>query len=190
MASDITVDEGNQGFVDAVFTIRRFSNVAPFTSNTLDFISTVWLSTTNMTALAGEDYLPTHIPVTFGPEEIIRQLRVTVIGDVLPEPEEQFGLDINAPAAASAGIGVLRRFAVATIREARIVSVRREVTTAILSIRTTSSQRYALEFSPDLATWSVVPGAHDIVGTGGIVQVTDSLHTCCEPRFYRAQLLP
>jgi hypothetical protein len=182
----IVVDEGSQGVVDLFITVNRFANALPSPSN-LNFSSTVVLSTANMTAVAGQDYVPTNILVTFAPGETVRQVAVRVTGDALPEPDEQFAVTL---APTSSAIAVLYAPLVVTIREARVVSVRRDVNQSVVTLRTTSSQRYALESSPDLTAWSAVAGADNIAGTGGNVEVTDPSEDCCGHRFYRASLLP
>jgi hypothetical protein len=179
------VDEGSQGVLDVLLTVNRFANALPSPSN-LNFSSTVVLSTSDRTAVAGQDYVPTNILVTFGPGETVRQVAIQVMGDVLPEPDEQFAVTL---APTSSVIGVLYAPLVVTIREARVVSLRREANHSAVTIRTTSTQRYALESSPDFITWSTVPGADNVPGTGGNLEVTDPSEDCCGHRFYRTRLL-
>ena len=136
------VDEGSQGVVNVIFTVNRFANGPP---SNLDSTSTVLLSTTDMTAVGGQDYVPTNVLVTFGPRETVREVRIQVTGDALPEPDEQFGIRLIPTSSVIGGLGNL----VVTIREARVASVRIDANHALVSIPTTSSQRYALESSPD-----------------------------------------
>jgi hypothetical protein len=141
----------------------------------------------NMTALAGQDYVATNILVTFGPGETVQQVGIKVIGDAQPEADEQFGVTVTPM---SGCVGVFNSRFIITIRETRVSSVRIETNHAVVSLPTTSSQRYALESSPDMMSWSVVPGADDIPGTGGMVPVIDPAEACCGARFYRTRLLP
>lgn len=182
----IIVDEGSQGVVDVVLTVNRFANALPSPSN-LNFTSTAVLSTMDMTAVAGQDYMLTNVLVTFGPGETNRQVGIKVTGDALQEPDEQFGVRLIPT---SGIVGVIHGNFVVTIREARVASVRIEANHAVVSIPTTISQRYALEWSSDLAVWTVVTGADNIAGTGEIVQVKDPSQSCCDARFYRTQILP
>lgn len=178
----ISVDEGNQGSVEVILSVNR--SAFPVYNYPSNFTSSVWASTSDLTALAGQDYVPTNILLT-GHDS---QIRIRLIGDTQAEPEEQFIVSLHG--ASNGKISSYRRNAIVTIREARVVSVRRNVANAVVTIRTTSTQRYALESSPDMVSWSVVPGAENIAGTGGNVQITDSSQPCCDPRFYRMQILP
>ena len=117
----VTVDVGNQGTVDAIISVTRYT--PPGISNNLDFNSTVWLSTTNMTAFAGEDYVPTNVLVTFGPGETLRHVRIKIMGDALPEPDEQFGVYLitrrSCPRNSPAWSG-RRRVELSLLHEARL----------------------------------------------------------------------
>ena len=182
--SPVTVDEGNQGTVDAIIPVTRYTY--PLAPTNLNFISTVMVSTTNMTALDGQDYVPTNVVVTFNPGETLRYVRIKIIADASPEPDEQFGVYLSST---GSFVSVDQYVLTVNIREARLLSVRRDAGQPVVTLRTTISQRYTLESSSDLNTWSVVPGAEDIAGTGGPVQVVDPSPDCCGHRFYRVQLL-
>ena len=186
-STPVVVDEGNQGAVDAI--IRVFRSPQPgLSADSLGFATTVVLSTSNMTAVAGEDYTATNIAVVFNPYETVREARIRITANTAPEPEEQFVVRLNPmrDCHAFANSNPL----IVTIREARVVSVRLEAAHPVISIQTTAAQRYALESSTDLISWDVVPGAFNFSGTGGLVQITDTSARCCEPRFYRARILP
>lgn len=183
--SPVTVDEGQSGRVDAVIPVVRYP--PPGVSNGLDRISSAIVCTTNMTALEGQDYVGTNVLVTFNPGEILKYVRVTILADPTPEPDEQFGVFLKSSGSyASLDQEVL----IVTIREARLSSVRREADQSIVSLRTTTSQHYAVEYSTNLVNWATLAGAADIAGNGGTVDVTDAESDCCGHRFYRARVLP
>ncbi len=178
-----TVDVGDRGTVDVVVPVTRESS----TGSPLDFSTTVLVTTTNLTAVAGEDYVATTVAVTFLPHEITRSVRIPVVGGRVSKGEEQFGVTFVPD---SSGPDLSSRVYVVTIRQARLSAVRRESGGAWVTFRTTDHQRYALESSADLAGWTVVPGAEDLAGTGGSMEVFDSTPDCCSSRFYRMRILP
>jgi hypothetical protein len=183
----LTVDEGNHGTVDGVITVSRRSTTFPATTNSLDFVSSVILSTSDITAVAGVDYIPTNVVVSFGPGETFRQVRIKIIADADSEPDETFAVYLSS---AGSFVGINQYPLTVTIREARLLSVRREAGQSIVSLRTTSSQRYAVEYSTNLTNWATLPGAADIAGNGAIIELTDAEGDCCGNRFYRGRLLP
>ena len=184
---NLTVDEGNQGTVDAVVTVSRTSTSFPPTTNSLDFASSVMLSTSNITAVAGVDYIPTNVVVSFGPGETFRLVRIKIIADADSEPNESFAVYLSST---GSFVGINQQPLTVTIREARLFSVRHETGQSIVSLRTTRSQHYTVEYTTNLVNWIGLPGAFDVAGNGGVVEVTDPEVDCCGNRFYRARLLP
>ena len=80
-----------------------------------------WLSvdyaTQDGTALAGEDYVPVNGTLVLYPGEIQAVIPVEIIGDILPEQEEQFSLVVTNPVGGSFGEGVDELVAVRTIMD-------------------------------------------------------------------------
>lgn len=78
-----------------------------------------WLSvdyaTRNGTAMAGSDYIPVSGTLILYPGENQAVIPVEVIGDMKPEPDEYFYLDVFNPVGGSFGEGVVQLSAVRTI---------------------------------------------------------------------------
>ncbi len=69
--------------------------------------TTVEFATTDLTAIAGEDYVATNGTLVFAPGETLKYITVQIIGDTVPEPDETFQVNLsnatNAMIAVSAG---------------------------------------------------------------------------------------
>jgi len=93
--NDATVAEGNAGSTtNAVFTLQ-------LSSASIQTIS-VNYTTTNITALAGSDFVPTNGLVVFSPGEITKSIAVTVLGDNLNE-RQSFWVVLSNPANVTLG---------------------------------------------------------------------------------------
>ncbi|HVE76499.1 MAG TPA: Calx-beta domain-containing protein, partial [Actinomycetota bacterium] len=84
--SDVTV--GESGGV-ATFTV---SVSAPSAKSI-----TVNFSTANGTATSGSDYVARSGSLTFAPGETSKEVTVTLVGDTVPEPSENFFLNVTGP---------------------------------------------------------------------------------------------
>lgn len=89
--ADSTVLEGDSGSITAVFTVT----LAP--TGTVP-ISVTYL-TTNVTAVAGSDYVTTSGTLTFNPGQITKTISVSVTGDLTDEFNETFRVDLFTTAA-------------------------------------------------------------------------------------------
>ncbi len=87
--SNSTVAEGNAGTTVANFTVSLSQAVA--TTVTVDF------TTTDGSATAGTDYVLQTGTLTFAPGSTIETVTVLVNGDVVPEDNEFFFLDLSNP---------------------------------------------------------------------------------------------
>jgi hypothetical protein len=58
-----------------------------------------------------------------------------------------------------------------------------------VSFNTVATRRYMVEKATDLVTWRPVPGATNVLGTGGIVTIVDRGSGCQNFALYRARLL-
>lgn len=96
---DVTVDEGDDGATDAVFTISRDG---PSTGDVI-----VEVTTTDMTATSPGDYtaLPSSTTVTLTDGVTSVPVTVTVNGDVEVEADETFRVDLANPTGATIGDG-------------------------------------------------------------------------------------
>ena len=100
---DATVNEGDSGTINAVFTATL--------SSTTDQAVTVDFTTANGSATAGADYASTSGTTTFLAGENTRQVSVPVNGDALDELDESFSVNLsnasNATIADGQGVGTI-----------------------------------------------------------------------------------
>lgn len=86
--SDVTVTEGDSGTATAKFSVR----LSAASSSTVR----VSYGTADSTATAsGRDYQSTSGTIWFAPNEIVKVVSVSVIGDTTSEPDEYFGLRLS-----------------------------------------------------------------------------------------------
>jgi hypothetical protein len=101
---DATVNEGNSGTTDAVFTVSLSTPSA--------FTVTVNYTTANGTAVAPGDYAVKTGTVTFNPGDVSETVSVQVKGDTLDEANEGFTLNLsnatNATIGDGAGAGTIK----------------------------------------------------------------------------------
>lgn len=104
------VAEGHSGISYAYFLLQ-------FTGVRSD--ATQWLSvdysTRNGTATAGQDYVAVNGKLVLYPNENQAAIAVEIIGDTMPEPDENFYLDVTNPVGGSFGVGVVMLTAMRTI---------------------------------------------------------------------------
>ncbi len=92
---DVTVEEGNTGTSDAVFTVTLSS--APKGTNGNTNSVTVNFATADGTATAPSDYTATSGTLTFAAGETSKEIRVPVKGDRRFEPDETFYVNLSDP---------------------------------------------------------------------------------------------
>jgi hypothetical protein len=172
---DITVAEGSNGVVSAVFTVSL--------TNPREQTVTVNFATQDGSAVAGEDYVAANGTLTFASGETSHTITVTVMADTPPEPDEQFSVVLSNPVNSA----IRRGTGTCLITEASISEIR--IDTAIV-FHTVAGRHYAVERSSDLVTWTTVQGAEDVIGVGGAMTVHDKGVGCSGVRYYRTQLLP
>jgi hypothetical protein len=104
--SDATVTEPDTGTVVASFVVT----LSPSSTGTV----TVNFATANGTkfgATAPSDYLATSGPLTFSPGETTKTIEVTVNGDLVPEPNETFFVNLSGASGATiadgSGVGTI-----------------------------------------------------------------------------------
>src|SRR5438876_11875276 len=88
--SDVTQNEGNSGVTDFVFTVSLSgANPAPVT---------VQYSTADGTATIYDfDYMSSGGSVTFDPGETTKTVTISVLGDIVYEPDETFSVILSNP---------------------------------------------------------------------------------------------
>ncbi|PYR88035.1 MAG: hypothetical protein DMF84_29670 [Acidobacteria bacterium] len=88
-AQDLAVAEGNLATktVNVVVKLSQ-SDPAPVTVN---------YTTVDGTAIAGSDYAAASGTLTFAPGSVSKSIPITIIGDAIGEPTEQFFIDLSAP---------------------------------------------------------------------------------------------
>lgn len=183
----LTVDEGDQGSITVAVPVKRSGSSLPELPNLgLGESVTVLLSTSNITATAGQDYTPVNIPVTFAAGVTEQQVLIKITADPVSEEDEQFSVHLSY---AGSFVNIDYSPFIVTIREARIRSVSRTGGASVITLRTSVGQRYALQVSTDLASWSTLEGFENIVGDGSVMELTDPDAGCCEQRFYRVELV-
>ena len=100
---DVTVVEGNAGIVNAVFTVT----LSAASGQTV----TVNYATADGTATQPADYTSTSGTLTFTPGQTTRTITVPVIGEVVPEANETFFVNLsgaaNATIADNQGVGTI-----------------------------------------------------------------------------------
>jgi Calx-beta domain len=87
--SDCSVTEGDAGQAICSFTVSLSAPSGQTVS--------VAFATADGTALGGQDYLTVSGTVTFLPGTTVQSVPVSIIGDLLDEPDESFSLDLSAP---------------------------------------------------------------------------------------------
>jgi large repetitive protein len=85
--SDVTVTEGDNGTISAVFTA--------YLSKSVDASVTVDYSTMNLSAVAGLDYYATSGTITFAPGQTVQTVTVAVMGDAIDEYNENFSVKLT-----------------------------------------------------------------------------------------------
>jgi uncharacterized repeat protein (TIGR01451 family) len=96
--ADVSLPEGNSGTSPAVFPVTL--------SNPSSVPIQVSCHTTNGTATAPNDYLPTTGTLTFPPGSTNQTFSVLVVGDTNNEPDETFFVVLSSPVAASIARGM------------------------------------------------------------------------------------
>ncbi|HEY9907543.1 MAG TPA: Calx-beta domain-containing protein, partial [Thermosynechococcaceae cyanobacterium] len=87
--SDVSLNEGNAGTTNAVFTVSLSSaSASPISVN---------FATANGTAIAGSDYTPLSGILNFAPNQLTQTIQIPVIGDTVTEPNETFSVNLSAP---------------------------------------------------------------------------------------------
>jgi hypothetical protein len=101
--SNASVTEGQSGTAIAPFTLTL--------SHASGLTVTVQYATADGTATAGTDYTASTGTITFPPGVVSRPLSITVLGDVLDEPDETFLVNlssaVNATIADGQGVGTI-----------------------------------------------------------------------------------
>jgi hypothetical protein len=87
--SDVTVAETSMGTTSAVLTVRLLVTNAQ--TVTVDF------ATSDGTALAGLDYVPTNGTLVFNPGEMTQTIAVPILDDLMDEANEMFFLALSNP---------------------------------------------------------------------------------------------
>ena len=94
---DVAVVEGDVGTTDATFTISL--------STTSSSQVTVNWATSGGTATSGVDFLAASGTATFPPQTLAQTVNVLVVGDLEPEIDEGYTVDLSAPVNAVIGDG-------------------------------------------------------------------------------------
>ncbi len=96
--NDVTVTEGNSGLTNAIFTVALSASFA-------QTVTVAYATADNTATLGDNDYLAAAGALIFPPGIITRPLTVSVVGDVNPESDESFSVNLSTPTQAAIGDG-------------------------------------------------------------------------------------
>jgi streptogramin lyase len=95
--NNVSLNEGNGGTTPFVFTVTlSAASAVPVTVN---------FATADGTATAPSDYAATSGTLTFAPGVLTQTITVSVVGDLVVEPNETFTVNLSAPTNATIAIG-------------------------------------------------------------------------------------
>lgn len=174
--NDVAVGEGLYGTNTAVFTV----SLSPASAQTV----TVNYATLDGTATAATDYVPVSGTVTFTAGQTNRTITVPLIQDLFAEGDEVFFLTLSNP---TGGATLGRAQGLCTISDLYLTALGFHVD---VSFASALNQHYRVESSVDTTNWVTVPGAADVLGTGGTKTIVHSNAACNPTRTYRVRLLP
>jgi len=100
-----SITEGNSDTTDMKFAVTL--------NHPYDSAVSVRYKTANITATAGSDYLPVNKVLRFSPGQVRKNITISVLGDLTPEPNEQFNVILSNPVntilgAADTALGIIR----------------------------------------------------------------------------------
>ena len=174
-----TIAEGSNGVVEVKFFLSvEHSSDVPY-PKLVDF------STVSVSAMAGQDFVPTNGTLTFQTGEITKTVSVYLTPDAAIEPDEQFTFALSNPRYIKSG-GTQR--ITCTITDARILGVHREDADVVVTFHSVQGRRYAVEYSAQLPVWNPVQGAGDVTGIGGSMTIRDVGAGSMTNRLYRLRL--
>jgi hypothetical protein len=165
--SDVTVNEGNSGTTNAVFTVSL--SAVSGQSVTVNF------ATADGTASAGSDYVATNGLLTFAPGTTSQTVTVRVNGDLVNEADETFFVNLttptNASLADSQGLGtILNDDAVPALSISDVTVIEGDTGTSdavfTVSLSAVSGQSLTVNFAT--ADGTAVAGS-DYVATNGLL---------------------
>jgi hypothetical protein len=167
--SDVTLTEGDNGVTNAVFTVTLNRSVTQ--AITVDY------TTSDATAVAGQDYTATSGTLTFTPGQTSKTITVSVIGDSLDEPNEVFNLLLSNP---TSGIELADATAIATIMDndpkfsisdAQIIEGNDGIRTAEFTVSLSNVPTEAVTVNYATANGSAIAGL-DYTATNGMLTFT------------------
>ncbi len=165
--SDVGVTEGDEGVVEATFTVTR--------SGATERTVTVHFATANGTAVAPADYSPIGGVLTFTPAETTRTVTVNVNGDTIVEPDETFFVTLSSPTnatiAGAQGIGTIHdddAVPALSASDVTVVEGTGGTTDAIftLTLSSPSAQTITVDYSTSDVT---ATAGSDYIATSGVV---------------------
>lgn len=96
--NDVTVTEGNSGLTNATFTVTLSPSLA-------QTVTVAYATADNTATISDNDYLAAAGALTFPPGATTRSITVQVVGDVNPESNESFFVNLSNPTQAAIGDG-------------------------------------------------------------------------------------
>ncbi|MBE9217568.1 beta strand repeat-containing protein [Dolichospermum flos-aquae] len=161
--NDVTLTEGNSGTKTANFAVTLFSS----SNQTI----TVAYQTSNVSAVAGTDYITQTGTITFNPGEVSKTVGVIVNGDTLVENNETFKVNLSTPVNATIadgeGIGTINNDDVPTLTVNNLTVVEGVDNNAIMTftLSTPSNQGVSVNYSTTAGTATVNSDYTPVSGT-------------------------
>ena len=148
--NDLTITEGNSGTRNANFIVSL--------SNPSSQTITVAYQTSNVSAVAGTDYIAQVGTITFNPGEVSKTVGVIVNGDTLVENNETFKVNLSTPVNATIadgeGIGTINNDDVPSLTVNNLTVVEGVDNNAIMTftLSTPSNQGVSVNYSTTAGT--------------------------------------
>ena len=166
--NDVTVTEGNTGTVDAQFTVTL--------STASTQVVTVNYATADGSATAGSDYVSGSGTATFPIGTTTQPIALTVNGDLLVEPDENFFVNLSAPTnatiAAAQGIATITNDDVATpsisINDATVIEGNSGTVNANFTITLSSASNQVVTVNYNTADGTATAGSDYATGSGTV----------------------
>jgi hypothetical protein len=144
----------------------------------------VTVSTRDVTARAGLDYIPASVRLEFQPYEIEKTIAIKILSDDQHESEETFEIILSDPVGAEAIAPPIRIRIVDYTEGFRLNNVRRLSNDQVEITYNWTKSGQRLQRSEDLRTWTDLPDAAP-VNSDYEVRVIDHHPLSARARFYR-----
>ncbi|MCW5958514.1 MAG: Ig-like domain repeat protein [Pyrinomonadaceae bacterium] len=162
--NDVSASEGNSGTTDFTFTVN-------LSQPSLSAV-TVNYATANGSAIAGSDYTSASGTVTFNAGETSKTITVSVLGDTVVEPNENFFVNlsgaVNATISDNQGLGTIQNDDTATIAigDVTLNEGNSGTTAFVFSVSLTNASASAITVDYSTANGSATSGSDYTAASG------------------------